>query len=173
MRFTVTPDRLHLGAAFALLMAATVATVTNASAESAFITQAGKGASYAGRSYTPTTAPTMQAPTTGYTAPRSTNNSMTPEAMTSGGNNIATTLQMGQYNRVFQGQIGTGNISNVGIIAGVANNVGVLQAGDNLRSNLALINTQGLNVGVIQPNGSASVNMLIARLPNGALLIKR
>lgn len=172
MRFTVTPDRLHLGAAFALLMAATVATVTNASAESAFINQAGKGAAYAARSYTPTTAPTMQAPT-GYTAPRPSNNSMTPEAMASGGNNIATTLQMGQYNRVFQGQIGTGNVSNVGIIAGVANNVGVLQAGDNLRSNLALINTQGLNVGVIQPNGSAPVNMLIARLPNGALLIKR
>lgn len=170
MRFTVTPDRLHLGAAFALLVAASVTSMTTASAESAFITQAGKAASYAARSYTPTTAPTMQAPTTGYTAPKST---MTPEAMSVGGNNLATTLQMGQYNKVFQGQFGTGNVSNVGIIAGVANNVGVLQAGDNLRSNLALINTQGLNVGVIQPNGSAPVNMLIARLPNGAILIKR
>lgn len=172
MRFTVKLDRLRLGAAFALVTLATAATVTHASAESAFITQAGKAAAYAGRSYTPTTAPTMQAPTAGYTAPKSSTN-MTPEAMTAGGNNLATTLQMGQYNRVFQGQFGTGNISNVGIIAGVANNVGVLQAGDNLRSNLALINTQGLNVGVIQPNGSAPVNMLIARLPNGALLIKR
>jgi hypothetical protein len=38
---------------------------------------------------------------------------------------------------------------------------------------VALINTQGLSVGVIQPNGSAPVNVLIARLPNGALLIKR
>jgi hypothetical protein len=170
VRFTVKLDRLHLGAAVALLTLASVASVTKASAESAFITQAGKGSSYTGRSYTPTTAPTIQAPTAGYTAPKST---MTPEAMSVGGNNLATTLQMGQYNKVFQGQFGTGNVSNVGIIAGVANNVGVLQAGDNLRSNLALINTQGLNVGVIQPNGSAPVNMLIARLPNGALLIKR
>jgi hypothetical protein len=38
---------------------------------------------------------------------------------------------------------------------------------------VGLINTQGLNVGVIQPNGSAPVNVLIARLPNGALLIAR
>jgi hypothetical protein len=162
-------NRLHFGAALAWFA---LATATNASAEGAFVTQAGKASSYAGRTTTPTTAPTLQPRITGYTAPRSTTN-MPPEAMTGGGNNLAATLQMGQYNRVLQGQFGTGNVSNVGIIAGVANNVGVLQAGDNLRSNLALINTQGLNVGVIQPNGSGPVNMLIARLPNGAILIKR
>jgi len=74
---------------------------------------------------------------------------------------------------VFTAQLGSGNISNVGIIKGYANSVGVLQAGNNLTSNVGLINTQGLSVGVIQPNGSAPVNVLIARLPNGALLIKR
>ena len=89
------------------------------------------------------------------------------------GGNFAGTLEIGAYNKVFQGQFGANNVSNVGIIKGYANSVGVLQAGNNLKSNVALINTQGLSVGVIQPNGSAPVNVLIARLPNGALLIKR
>ena len=89
------------------------------------------------------------------------------------GGNYAGTLEIGAYNKVFQGQFGANNVSNVGIIKGYANSVGVLQAGNNLKSSVALINTQGLSVGVIQPNGSAPVNVLIARLPNGALLIKR
>jgi hypothetical protein len=41
------------------------------------------------------------------------------------------------------------------------------------RSNIGLINMQGYSVGVFQPPGAAPVNMLIARLPNGSLLIKR
>jgi hypothetical protein len=94
-------------------------------------------------------------------------------AIPASGNNFASTLEVGSYNKVFQAQSGAGNISNVGIIRGYANNVGVLQAGNKLRSDIALVNTIGLNVGVIQPPGSAPVNMLIARLPNGALLIKR
>jgi hypothetical protein len=94
-------------------------------------------------------------------------------AAAASGGNFAGTLEIGAYNKVFQGQFGANNVSNVGIIKGYANSVGVLQAGDNLKSNVALINTQGLSVGVIQPNGSAPVNVLIARLPNGALLIKR
>ena len=103
------------------------------------------------------------------TAPR-----VSPElAAAAGGGNYASTLEIGAYNKVFQGQFGANNVSNVGIIKGYANSVGVLQAGNNLKSNVALINTQGLSVGVIQPNGSAPVNVLIARLPNGALLIKR
>ena len=103
------------------------------------------------------------------TAPR-----VSPElAAAAGGGNYASTLEIGAYNKVFQAQLGSGNTSNVGIIKGYANNVGVLQAGNNLKSNVGLINTQGLNVGVIQPNGSAPVNVLIARLPNGALLIAR
>ena len=45
---------------------------------------------------------------------------------------------------MFQAQLGAGNVSNVGIVNGYANNVGVLQAGNNLKSNVGLINTQGL-----------------------------
>jgi hypothetical protein len=87
--------------------------------------------------------------------------------------NIAQTLEIGRYNAVTQIQLGSNNISNVGILKGLDNSVGVLQVGHSLRSNLVLLGTKGLSVGVIQPNGSAPVNMLIARLPNGALLIKR
>jgi len=97
----------------------------------------------------------------------------TPETATPARNgNIAQTLQIGSFNQVFQSQSGGSNYSNVGIIGGNYNNVGVWQGGKDL-SNLALINTQGLSIGVIQPPGSAPLNMLIARLPNGGLLIKR
>lgn len=109
-----------------------------------------------------------------WAAPRPTALRATPELAAPGsGGNYASTLQIGSRNSVVQAQLGAGNVSNVGIIGGLANNVGVLQAGNRLSSNLALINTHGLSVGVIQPNGSAPVNVLIARLPNGALLIKR
>lgn len=98
----------------------------------------------------------------------------TPEAAGPAmGRNFASTLEAGYFNRVTQVQLGSGNVSNVGILKGLYNNVGVLQVGHGLRSNLLLVNTIGLSVGVIQPRGSAPVNMLIARLPNGALLIKR
>jgi hypothetical protein len=109
-----------------------------------------------------------------YAAPRAGALKAAPELTVPGsGGNYASTLQIGSYNSVVQAQFGAGNVSNVGIIGGHANNVGVLQAGNNLKSNVGLINTQGLNVGVIQPNGSAPVNVLIARLPGGGLLIKR
>jgi hypothetical protein len=109
-----------------------------------------------------------------YMAPRTGSLKAVPElsAPASGGN-YASTLQIGAFNSVVQAQFGAGNVSNVGIIGGYANNVGVLQVGNNLKSNVGLINTQGLNVGVIQPNGSAPVNVLIARLPGGGLLIAR
>jgi hypothetical protein len=73
---------------------------------------------------------------------------------------------------VFQSQSGGNNVSNVGVIGGNNNNVGVFQGGKD-QSNLGLINTKGLSIGVFQPPGAAPVNMLIARLPNGSLLIKR
>jgi hypothetical protein len=87
--------------------------------------------------------------------------------------NFAQTLVIGNGNATAQIQLGSGDISNLGILGGSKNNVTVLQGGNNLRSNLVLLNPQGLTVGVIQPNGSAPVNALIARLPNGGLLIKR
>jgi hypothetical protein len=139
-------------------------------ADNAFITQAGGGSNH-GPSYTPPVPQTSQTPTMSY-VPHSGSLTATPETAAITGGNVATTLEMGQYNRVFQGQAGADNVSNVGIINGTRNNVGVLQAGHNLSSNLALVNTRGLSIGVIQPNGSAPVNMLIARLPNGSLLIK-
>jgi hypothetical protein len=142
-------------------------------AEGAFVQQA-TGA-YQGRNLAlpvaPNSAPTG-APT--WTAPKTGSLRAAPELATlASGGNFAGTLEIGAYNKVLQAQLGAGNVSNVGIIKGYANSVGVLQAGDNLKSNVALINTQGLAVGVIQPNGSAPVNVLIARLPNGGLLIKR
>lgn len=100
-------------------------------------------------------------------------NRANPEAFSTSGANHAGTLQIGNYNQVIQAQRGVNNTSYVGVIAGNYNNIGVLQVGNNLKSNLVLLNTNSLNVGVIQPSGSAPINMLIARLPNGSLLIKR
>jgi hypothetical protein len=95
-----------------------------------------------------------------------------PEAVTSAKQNLAQTYQIGSYNAAFHLQSGRNNASTIGVI-GIENNVAVLQSGNNLRSNVVLLNTVGLNVGVLQPRGSAPVNMLIARLPGGGLLIKR
>jgi hypothetical protein len=86
--------------------------------------------------------------------------------------NFAQTLEVGRSNQVAQFQAGQNNLSNVGVVGGTGNNVGVLQGGGDV-SNLYLVNTQGLSVGVIQPKGAAPLNMLIARLPNGAILIKK
>lgn len=97
----------------------------------------------------------------------------TPETATPGRKgNFAQTIQVGNSNQVFQAQAGGNNVSNVGIWGGKNNDVGVFQGGKDL-SNLNLINTQGLSIAVLQPPGSAPMNVLIARLPNGALLIKR
>lgn len=106
-------------------------------------------------------------------AARSTAFVPTPETATPArNNNLAQTLQIGSFNKVFQAQFGGNNFSGVDVIGGNHNNVGVLQGGQDV-SNLMLVNTQGLSIGVIQPPGSAPINMLIARLPNGGLLIKR
>ena len=86
--------------------------------------------------------------------------------------NFAQTLEIGRSNSVFHLQSGSNNVSRAGVI-GSYNNLAVLQSGNNLRSNVVLLNTRGLNVGVLQPKGSAPVNVLIARLPGGGLLIKR
>lgn len=98
----------------------------------------------------------------------------TPETTAIGGGslNLAQTLEVGRNNTVGQFQAGQNNISNVGVVGGSRNTVGILQGG-NAVSNLYLVNTQGLSVGVLQPKGSSPSNVLIARLPNGALLIKK
>ncbi len=112
-------------------------------------------------------------PATPY-APRSVAFVPTPETAATAGKslNFAQTLEVGRNNAVAQIQAGQNNISNVGVLGGTGNNVGVLQGGNDL-SNLYLINTKGLSIGVRQPQGAAPSNVLIARLPNGALLIKK
>jgi hypothetical protein len=140
-------------------------------AQTAYIQQVDPHAAGFTSSASATASPLHFVPT-GQNAPRSAAFVPTPEAATSThNNNLAQTLEIGSFNKVYQAQSGGNNSSSVGII-GKNNNVGVFQGGDD-QSNLALINTQGLSIGVLQPPGSAPVNMLIARLPNGALLIKR
>jgi hypothetical protein len=141
-----------------------------AAAETAYINQANTKSFGAGSF--PISIPSMPIPVTPY-GPRSTAYIPTPEtaAPVQANSNLAQTLQVGNFNKVLQLQSGQNNLSNVDVI-GNGNNVGVLQGGHDL-SNIYLVNTSGLSIGVIQPNNSAPVNMLIARLPNGSLLIKR
>jgi hypothetical protein len=166
MHFTLkSVMSLGAGLAGALTLAAP------ASAQSAYITQVNPNSS--GFASTSTASPSIQLVPVSQSAPRETAFVPTPETSATARNgNIAQTLEIGSYNRVLQSQSGGNNFSNVGVIGGTNNNVGVIQGGKDL-SNLGLINTQGLSIGVFQPPGAAPVNMLIARLPNGSLLIKR
>lgn len=156
--------------AAAALLTSCLVGATAVSAESAYVKQTSGHA----RLSDPAVQPSRPTTNAARSSPPTVNpNRTNPEAFFASGGNYANTLQIGNYNQVIQTQYGANNASYVGIIAGNHNNVGVLQAGNNLRSSLVLLNTSSLNVGVIQPNGSAPVNMFIARLPNGALLIKR
>ena len=156
---------LRAGLTAALIFAA----CAPASAQSAYITQVNPHAS----GFTTSLAPqSIQLVPASQNAPRATAFVPTPETTSARNGNIAQTLQIGSFNHVFQSQSGGNNLSNVGVVGGNGNNVGVWQGGKDL-SNLNLINTRGLSVGVIQPPGAAPLNMLIARLPNGSLLIKR
>jgi hypothetical protein len=159
---------LRAGLTGALMLAASAP----ASAQSAYITQVNPN-SPGFTSSTSVAAPSIQLVPASQNAPRQTAFVPTPEtSATARSGNIAQTLEIGSYNRVLQSQSGGNNFSNVGVIGGTNNNVGVVQGGRD-QSNLALINMQGYSVGVFQPPGAAPVNMLIARLPNGSLLIKR
>jgi hypothetical protein len=165
MHFTLkSVMSLRAGLIGALMLAASAP----ASAQSAYITQVNPNSS----GFTSTASPSIQLVPVSQNAPRETAFVPTPETAASARNgNIAQTLEIGSFNRVFQSQSGGNNFSNVGVI-GANNNVGVFQGGRD-QSNLGLINTQGLSIGVFQAPGAAPVNMLIARLPNGSLLIKR
>jgi hypothetical protein len=140
-----------------------------ASAQTAYITQVSPHAS----GFTTSAATqSIQLLPVAQNAPHVTAFVPTPETASARNGNIAQTLQVGSFNHVFQSQSGGNNLSNVSVIGGNSNNVGVWQGGKDL-SNIALINTKGLSVDVLQAPGSAPVNALIARLPNGSLLIKR
>jgi len=140
-----------------------------ASAQTAYITQVSPHASGFTTSMMPQS---IQLVPVAQNAPHETAFVPTPETTSARNGNIAQTLQIGSFNHVFQSQSGGNNLSNVGVVGGNGNNVGVWQGGKDL-SNLNLINTRGLSIGVFQPPGAAPLNMLIARLPNGSLLIKR
>jgi hypothetical protein len=146
-----------------------LATYSTAFAQSAFITQVDPHSP--GISSPLASQPMQTVPVFQYT-PTQTAFVPTPELAVPHNGNIAQTLQIGNNNGVFQAQSGRSNFSNVGIIGGNANNVAVVQGGKDI-SNLELVNTQGLSIAVLQPPGAAPVNELIARLPNGSLLIKR
>lgn len=139
-------------------------------AQSAYITQVNSRSS--GVITSPMVSqPTQTVPVFQYT-PSQTAYVPTPELAVPHNGNVAQTLEIGNSNNVFQAQSGGNNFSNVGIIGGNANNVGVLQGGKDI-ANVGLINTQGLSVWVLQPSGAPPLNALVAKLPNGSLLIKR
>ena len=154
----------------AVLAAFLLAVCSPALAETAYIAQVNSKSG--GAAPMAVSQPMQMVPSTP-SAARSMSFVPTPEMATPARNgNFAQTVQVGNSNLVFQAQAGGNNASNVGIWAGKNNDVGVFQGGGD-RSNLNLINTQGLAVAVLQPTGAPPLNMLIARLPNGGLLIKR
>lgn len=87
--------------------------------------------------------------------------------------NYAQSLTIGSYNNVAQIQAGKNDTSSVAVVGGKQDNVGVLQTGNNVLSNIVLIGMQGTSVGVLQSQNATPVNMLIARLPNGSILIRK
>jgi len=166
MYITLKHRRPLLGVLAGVLLAA----CSPALAETAYIAQVNPKFSSAAPPVA--SQPPQMTPATPY-APRPMSFVPTPETATPARNgNFAQTIQVGNSNQVFQSQTGGNNVSNVGVWGGKNNDIGVWQGGGD-RSNVNLINTQGLAVAVIQPPGSAPLNMLIARLPNGGLLIKR
>jgi hypothetical protein len=159
------------GAALRGLIAAILVTACGpALAESAYIAQVNSKITGPMPSIVSQPVPVARAATY---APRQVSFVPTPETAAPARNgNFAQTIQVGNSNAVFQAQVGGNNVSNVGVWGGKNNDVGVFQGGQD-RSTVNLINTQGLAVAVLQPPGSAPMNVLIARLPNGGLLIKR
>jgi hypothetical protein len=147
-----------------------VASCGPALGESAYITQV--TSKFSGAPPSIASQPVTVAPSAPY-VPRQMSFVPTPETAAPARNgNYAQTIQVGNSNAVFQAQAGGNNVSNVGVWGGKNNNVGVFQGGQDL-STVNLINAQGLSVAVLQPPGSAPMNVLIARLPNGGILIKR
>ncbi len=99
---------------------------------------------------------------------------MTPEMNTPvHTSNTAGSLTVGNYNTVAQIQAGHNDTSGVSIIGGQHDKVNVLQAGNNDVSHIALIGFQGVNLNIIQGANAAPINMVIVRLPNGSVWIRR
>jgi hypothetical protein len=138
----------------------------SAFAEDAFIRQATGGTFSSPSMSSPLATPSQ----TGYAPSRGGTTGPTPEtSVPASGGNFAGTLEMGRNNYVIQAQNGGGNKSNVGIIGGSHDNVGVFQHGKGLVSNLALVGLKGFSVDIIQRPDSGPLNMLIGRGADGAL----
>jgi hypothetical protein len=86
--------------------------------------------------------------------------------------NFAQSITVGNFNTITQVQSGRNDLSSVAVLGGNGNNVGVSQNGNNLAASLALLGTQAMNIALVQGPNSPPVNVLIARLPNGSILIK-
>lgn len=143
-----------------------------AAANSAFIQQASGGTTTVSASV-PEAVPGSFVPNGGHTGaifiP-------TPEQMVPGksrSSNIARSVTVGSFNSIVQLQGGQNDLSSASIFGGSHDELGVFQGGNDQLSNIVLLGMRGADVAVLQPPGSAPVNMLIARLPNGAILIKR
>jgi hypothetical protein len=140
-------------------------------ADSAFVTQASKGAFF-GRSLIASPVAGPSSPLFAPPPPRGGGMQPTPETtVPASGGNFAGTLETGRNNVVLQSQSGSGNFSNVGVLGGVRDNVDVLQHGQGLFSNVVLVGVKGLSVDVLQPPGTAPVEMLIGQSPMGTLEI--
>jgi hypothetical protein len=159
-------------AAFGLVAGLLGLSAASASAESAFIQQA-SGSVPAGVVGTPGASQSSFVPTGSHTGSAFVPTpELTVPARTQA-SNIARSVTVGSFNNVVQLQGGQNDLSSATVLGGSHNNVGVFQGGNNDLSNVVLLGMRGSNVAVLQPPGAAPVNMLIARLPNGALLIKR
>lgn len=161
--------QFSLKAMFAGVATTMLAFVAQAHAESAYIQQINSGRpELAGPAVSRGTGNAAPIPSQYWVAPPEQN--IARSAATA--SNTARTLTIGNFNTVAQLQAGIDNSSRVSVIGGNRNNVGVLQGGND-RSNILMLGTQGVSVGVLQPANSLPVNVLIARLPNGAIVIKR
>jgi hypothetical protein len=165
--------RLHLPRLVGAAMALSMASMAHAaSPESVYIQQAASGAAAKPAAVS---APVSSTLPTGF-ARSEAQVSLTPPPEqivphNAIATNLAQTLEIGNNNEVAQLQAGRNDASSVALLGGNRNNVSVLQGGND-RSNIVALGTQGMNISVLQPANAAPVNLLIARLPNGSILIK-
>jgi hypothetical protein len=166
MHFAMNSIMSPRAALAGLLMLAACPT---AYAQSAYITQVDSHAS--GAIFPLASQPTQTVPVNQYTPSQTAFVPMSTPEMTvphNANGNFAQTLEIGKNNSVFQGQAGGNNISNVTSI-GSNSKVGVLQGGHDF-SNIVLINMQG-PVWVLQPPNAPPLNELMAKLPNGKIVV--
>jgi hypothetical protein len=168
MRFAMNRTMSPRAALASLLM---LAACPAAYAQSAYITQVDSHAS--GASFPVTSQPAQTVPVNQYTPSQTAFVPVSTPEMTvphNANGNLAQTLEIGKNNSVFQAQAGGSNFSNVTSI-GSNSKVGVLQGGKDF-ANIVLINMPG-PIWVLQPPNAPPLNELIARLPDGRIVVKK